>query len=342
MLSKRPRSSARASILFCFEAHEKLGLGHLCRCRSIATEFTEQAEVDIFASCSEEDVFRSVFEGLPYRLVKPEEIYNGAFFDVVVVDIPQLSYESQQSFRKICRLLIGINDSGEGPFDYDVIIRPNFLQLPVPRMTRADAQILAGRDYIILHPAFSNLTPSVGKPDKAKELLVCLGGSDPGGSTLRVIPVLRQLPVDIRINVVIGQGFSQPEKAVDLIGDDERFCVLLNVPNLAGMFNICGAALVAGGTLMYEACALGVPSVVICQNEEQEREAAIFAGQHAVLNLGSAADVSDNIIINAVEKVCCDIDLRKELSRNAKEMVPRTGVRRVAATILGKLGRTAG
>jgi spore coat polysaccharide biosynthesis predicted glycosyltransferase SpsG len=93
---------------------------------------------------------------------------------------------------------------------------------------------------------------------------------------------------------------------------------------------------------MYEACALGVPSVVICQNEEQKREAAIFAGQHAVLNLGSAADVSDNIIINAVEKVCCDIDLRKKLSRNAKEMVPRTGVQRATTTILGKLARTAG
>jgi len=324
------------------EGGRDIGLGHLYRCRSIAIELREQTKVDIFASCPEENLLRSVFEGLSYRFLKPEEIYNGASFDAVIVDIPGFSYESQQTLRKKCKLLIGIDDSGEGPFDYDVLIRPNFLQMSAPRMTRAGAQILAGRDCIILHPAFSKLTPSTERSDKAKELLICFGGSDPGGLTLRVIPVLRQLPAGISIDIIVGRGFSRPERVVDLIGGDNRFSVLLNVPDLAEMLNTCSAALIAGGTLMYEACALGVPSVVICQNEEQNREAAVFAEQHAVLNLGSAKSVCDSIIIDAVGKVCCDTELRKELSGNAKKMVSRTGVQRVATMILDKLAQMTG
>ena len=342
MSSREQVSDGRSKILFHFEVDEQVGLGHLCRCRAIAIEFAEHADVEIVLSSLREGLVRSAFRGVVYKLISPEDIFGETLFDVAVVDVPGFSWQAQQSLNSICKLFIGIDDSGTGPFVYDVLIRPNFLPLPAVQMSKVGAEIWAGKDYIVLHPVFAKLKPQSDKCKKAKDILVCFGGSDPAGLTLRVIPVLRQSPVDIRINIVIGQGFSQPEQIVDLIGGDKRFRVLLNVPNLAEMFSICGAALVAGGTLMYEACALGVPSVVICQNEEQKQEAAIFAGQHAVLNLGSAADVSYNIIINTVEKVCYDINLRKELSRNAKEMVPRTGVRRVTTTILGKLGRTVG
>jgi spore coat polysaccharide biosynthesis predicted glycosyltransferase SpsG len=342
MSSREQVSDGRSKILFRFEVDEQVGLGHLCRCRAIAIEFAEHADVEIVLSSLREDLVQSAFGGVGYKLVSPGDIFGEALFDVAVVDVPDFSWQAQQSLNSVCKLFIGIDDSGAGPFVYDVLIRPNVLPLPAAQMSKVGAEIWAGKDYIVLHPAFAKLKPKSDKWKKAKDILVCFGGSDPAGLTLRVIPVLRQLPVDIRINVVIGQGFLQPEKAVDLIGGDRRFRVLLNISDLAGMFNICGAALVAGGTLMYEACSLGVPSIVVCQNEEQKQEAAIFAGQHALLNLGSAADVSDNIIINAVEKVCCDIDLRKELSRNAKEMVPRAGVQRVTTMILGKLGRTVG
>ena len=341
MSSREQGSNGRSKILFRFEADEQVGLGHLCRCRAIAIEFAEHADIEIVLSSLRDDLVRSVFRGVVYGLISPEDIFGEAFFDVAVVDVPGFSWQAQQSLNSICKLFIGIDDLGAGPFVYDVLIRPNVLLLPA-QMSKVGAEIWAGKDYIVLHPVFAKLKPQSDKWKKAKDILVCFGGSDPAGLTLRVIPVLRQLPVDIRINIVIGQGFSQPEQVIDLISGDKRFRVLPNVPNLAGMFNTCGAALVAGGTLMYEACALGVPSVIICQNKGQRQEAAIFAEQHAMLNLGSAADISDNIIINAIEKVCYDIDLRKKLSKNAKKMVPRTGVQRVTTEILGKLGRTVG
>jgi spore coat polysaccharide biosynthesis predicted glycosyltransferase SpsG len=338
MLSKRRGSSAQTSILFYFEANEKLGLGHLYRCCSIATELTEQAKVDIFVLYSEEKVLRSVFEGLPHRLIEPEEICEGVFFDVVITDIPELSYESQQFLKKICKLLIGIDDSGEGPFDYDVIIRPNFLQLPMPRMTRASAQIWAGRDYIILHPAFSKFTPSADRPDKAKELLICFGGSDPGGFTLRVVPPLRQLPNEVRINMIVGPVFTKFEQLISLVGNEKRFTLLRNVLNLAELFGSCGASVISGGTLMYEACSLAVPSIIMCQNAEQDKEAAIFAEQNAVINLGYGAKVCDERILEAVMRVCFDLSLREQLWENAKRMVCTDGAHRIVKKILHKLG----
>jgi spore coat polysaccharide biosynthesis predicted glycosyltransferase SpsG len=334
--------NVRSKILFRFEANEQIGLGHLYRCSAIAVEFAEHVDVEIFLSSLREDLVKPVFGAVGYKLISPTDISGEAFFDAVVVDIPDFSWQAQQTMSSICKLFVGIDDSGTGPFMYDVLIRPNVLPLPAAQMNKADAEIWMGRDYIVLHPAFSKLTLKSDRWEKAKELLVCFGGSDPAGLTLRVIPILRKLPIEIRINIVVGQGFSRPEQVVNLIGGDKRFCVLRNVPDLAEMFDNCGAALIAGGTLMYEACSLGVPSAVICQNQEQKQEAAIFAGQHAIIDLGSAADVSDNIVANTVEKVCCNVDLRKELSKNAKEMVSRTGVHRIMTMILDKLGRMAG
>jgi spore coat polysaccharide biosynthesis predicted glycosyltransferase SpsG len=324
------------TILFRFDASLELGLGHLCRCRSLATEFIERTGVEVTVSCRDKNLVLSSLKGFAYRFVRPQDIFDKLFFDVIVIDVPDCSLELQQSFKKVCKLLVGIDDWGMGPYVYDIMIRPNVLNLNQPRLLEANAQTWQGKNYIILHPAYAKL--DVGFKERAKEVLVCFGGSDPSGLTLRVVPIMiRVLTEDIKMNLVIGTGFAKAEKIYSIIHNHKNARVFQNLPNLAGLFSSCDTAVVSGGTLLYEACALGIPAVVLAQELEQDEETELFAEKKAVLRPNNGLYASDNAISGDIQKICFDTALRRMLSRNARRCVSRGGTQRIVKKILSNL-----
>ena len=324
------------SVLFHVEAGETIGLGHLCRCRSLAVEFIERVGAAVTVSCPQSNLAQISLEGFGCKIVHPQEISDKMFFDVIVIDVPNCSLEVQRTFKKICRFLVGIDDWGMGPYIYDIMIRPNVLTLNRPELLEANEETWEGKDYIILHPAYAKL--DVAFKEKAEEILVCFGGSDPSGLTLRILLVLTQiLPEEIKINLVVGPGFTQSGKILDIMGGRKNIRTFQNLPNLAGLFSICDTAVISGGTLLYEACAVGIPTVVLAQEMEQHEETKVFAAKKAVLRPDDGLYASDEAISRDIKKVCFDTAVRRMLSRNAKQCVSRDGTQRIVKKILCNL-----
>lgn len=336
MLAGERSKNTGISVLFHIEASETIGLGHLCRCRSLAIESIERAGAAVTVSCPEKNLVQSSLKGFAYRFVRPQDISDTMFFDVVVIDVPNCSLVVQQSFKKICKLLVGIDDWAIGPHVYDIIIRPNVLNLNQPRLLEANAETWQGKDYIILHPAYAKL--DITFKEKAEEVLVCFGGSDPSGLTLRVVPIMTQvLAKEIKMDLVIGTGFAQTEKIHNIIHNHKNVRIFQNLPNLAGLFSSCDTAVVSGGTLLYEACALGIPAVVLAQELEQHEETKVFAEKKAVLRPNNGLYASDDAISKDIQKICFDTALRRMLSRNARRCVSRDGTQRIVKKILYNL-----
>lgn len=328
--------NTRISVLFHVEASETIGLGHLCRCRSLAIEFVERVGAAVTVSCPQRNLVQASLDGLGYSLVYPQEISDKVFFDVIVIDVPSCDLEVQQSLKKICKFLIGIDDWGMGPYVYDIMIRPNILNLSQPQLLEANAQIWQGKDYVILHPAYAKL--DITFKEKAEEVLVCFGGSDPSGLTLRILPILIQiLPKKIKVDVVVGIGCTRSEQIYNLIQDHKNIRIFQSLPNLTELFSVCDTAVVSGGTLLYEACAVGIPAVVLAQELEQHEETKVFAEKRAVLRPDNGLYASDDAISRDIQEVCFDTAVRGTLSRNAKQCVSRDGTRRIVEKILCNL-----
>lgn len=327
----------RVQALFYCEANEELGLGHLSRCRSLAAALTGQCRCRIIMACSCPDIAEPFLKGLDCTWATPPEIPLQRPYDLIVTDVPGMPVTTQAELKGFCKLLAGIDDDGPGPFGFDILIRPNILDIPRPPMLYEHAAVWAGSDYIILHPSFAAVSPKRTHSRNIRDIFACFGGSDPQRLTVKLVSVLKNTAGRFRVHLILGHGFSHTEAVEDAVNDDERFRILRNVSHMAELMNGVDAAIISGGTLLYETCALGIPAVVLCQNREQLQEARLFERRGAILNPGLGVSVSDETLKDCIERIFTNCTLRQELSRNALKMVPRDAANSIVRQLLERI-----
>ncbi len=321
-------------ILFRVEANKAIGLGHLSRCRSLALEiFNKFGHESIFA-VQQKNLAENFLAGLRAQIVHPDEIYANMKFDVAITDIPSLSLPDEEKITRLALFNVGINDDGTGPFSYDILVRPNLLNTPTPIGLKSHFECWKGREYIILHPDFAERHTSFTVRSAIRKIIVCFGGSDPSQLTLRAIHALDRNAGDAEVVFILGPAFDHREALEEMIRGHIKMKLKVNCPTMAEEFASADIAVISGGTLLYEACAIGVPSIVICQNEEQYQEAKIFHKAGAIINLGGQSKIDDTNIFPAMAAIL-DKRIRQKMSEIAREMVYPDGTRRIVSKIMG-------
>nr|WP_245483432.1 MULTISPECIES: glycosyl transferase [Rhizobium] len=148
-----------------------------------------------------------------------------------------------------------------------------------------------GVEYMILNPeiaAYRRVRQSLAS------ILVTLGGADTYGVTVRVAKWLSSKPFPVTI--VTGPSFQHMAELEEVVATaaPDRFKLLNQVPSLAVEMHGHDLAITGGGVTPFEACAAGLPCVVIA-NEPfeipvgralEELGAAFFAGHHSAFDLG--------------------------------------------------------
>jgi spore coat polysaccharide biosynthesis predicted glycosyltransferase SpsG len=122
---------------------------------------------------------------------------------------------------------------------------------------------------------------------------------------------------------------------------DDRFHISFNAMGMAELFYRADAAFISGGTLLYEACASGVPAIVISQNRAQAVEAAICHRAGAVVDLGVHDGITDDMIAASFARFLADADLRTRMSQLATKTVALDGAGRIASKLLSLVVREA-
>ena len=325
------------SVVFRVDADEKLGLGHLSRCRSLMLALADATLCRFAVVTNNPDIVRKFLPQVDVDLYAVTDIGQIRHANIAIIDVPDIAYREEESLRCHADLLVVIDDDGPGMPYQDVLLRPNLLDLPLPAGMPLN-DYWSGSNCIILHPDFRRLANHPkDKESKAKKLFVCFGGSDSGGLTLRIIPVLKQLKQDMAIQIILGAAFVQIQAVIDETRDDSRFTVSRNISDMAERISQADIALISGGTLLYEACALGTPAVVISQNEAQAIEAGICAAAGAVIDLRVGRMATDEKILGALEKLLDDEGIRKSMARKSPEIVSPDGVYHVVSKLLSRV-----
>jgi spore coat polysaccharide biosynthesis predicted glycosyltransferase SpsG len=289
-------------------------------------------------------VVKKFISNIDFDLYDTDHSFKGRHFDIAIVDVPGIASRKEKHLQRLSDLIVCIDDEGPGLAYQDILIRPNLLNLPKPSDTVISSDCYwSGRDYIILHPDFAVAADQKkSQSKKVKELLVCFGGSDQCGLTVRVIPVLRNLATDLKIHIVLGAAFVQDAEVASALKGDPRFSVSRSVLSMAQHFRNADVSLISGGTLLYEACSLGIPSVVVSQNEPQETESRICAAAGAVLSLGVNSSVLDAELFAGLQRLIEDGSLRENMAKQGPGIVSPDGAGRIVSRLRSYVRKEAG
>lgn len=309
----------RNKIFICFivKANKKIGSGHLIRCKALAEEFRKIVGCNIKF----------------FSKISLNEISN---FDICITDLPNIKKKELEQLKRYSKFLVNIDDGHKLKFPSDVLVNPN-LNPKVKNKFSRETKYFLGRNCIILRKEFNWYARKKKKiSKKVKRIFICFGGSDPDNLTERLIRVLKEINLDkrIRIDIIRGSLFGNPKEIEKLTKDNKEYILHKNIHNLGKILWKADLAIISGGTLLYEACVLGIPSIVICKNQEQDTESRFFFRNKGIINLGIFHNLNKNRTSKVILELISDYQKRKLLSKKAKQLMSPGGSDRVARIIL--------
>lgn len=295
-------------IIFNLIADEERGYGHLYRCLELASELQSHAveftgDLDARA--------RAIVQSRGWSGANADLEY-GAWCDVMVVDRLDTTRMQMAEWGRKAKKVVTFENLGEGARVADVVVNDMYW----------GSYGYQGFDWAILRPEFRGLGEFVVR-EKVGRVLVTFGGTDPGRLTELAAKHLWDWTEeeDIELRIVPPPGREIERSGVYPWVDNPVMATEMARADLV----VCSA-----GRTLLEAIAVGVPTLVVAQNQREAMHGAITkAGWY----LGQAGMVSGEDLANAAIRLM-DWELRKRLAKYSRSLIDGRGVERAARLIV--------
>jgi UDP-2,4-diacetamido-2,4,6-trideoxy-beta-L-altropyranose hydrolase len=319
--------------LFIADAGPKIGWGHFIRSRALAQEFIAVgAKVLFYVRGEIPPISQAEIEHL--SLEEDLDVFLKEAFapvHILVLDLYEFTAENLQSLA-LYPISVCIDDGSKGQFTSDILINPNineeFIHSFSPR-----TKYLAGKKYILLRPQFDNFAKRICK-EKPENLMIAYGGTDPGALTPQTIHFLREQGENMpfqKVTVMIGKAIN-PEVIQASIAGDPRFHILQGVEDVSSLLLEADVGIFSAGTILYEAAASGLPSLIFSLNNFQAREARAFAANGAAYYLGKAENPIEDHLGEALNHLA-KREVRQGMADKAQNLIDCQGRKRVTDAI---------
>lgn len=255
----------------CVESSHKRGMGHLFRAIVLYKCIENEAVVLV----NDDSIAQRILERekIPHIVVDFRDtasdwescLIKRYKIDIWIYDRFESEYISCKNIKKNQVLLISIDDRGAGAALSDIHFAGMMSFGPEKLYGK---KVVTDTKYIILNPQikiFRRIREKCGR------LLVTLGGSDTYGVTLQVVRALKE--IQINMDLLVGPSFRHMNELEELLSETDT--VMQNVPSLIETFWRYDWAITGGGVTCLEACASGLPCIIIA-NEEHE----IYTGMY--------------------------------------------------------------
>ncbi|MBF0282750.1 MAG: UDP-2,4-diacetamido-2,4,6-trideoxy-beta-L-altropyranose hydrolase, partial [Zetaproteobacteria bacterium] len=262
--------------------------------------------------------------------------------DWLVVDHYALDARWEKRLQAKCNHLMVIDDLADRLHDCDLLLDQNLVegmstryQGKVPELCRC----LLGTGFSLLRPEFKmlrNYSLMRRDPPACDRLLVFMGGSDPENETTKVVNgVILATRRWGHVDVVVGQGFQTLGNLQDRMMPLPSATLHIQTPEMAKLMANADLAVTAGGSVTWEKCVLGLPSLVTILGENQRPIADMMNKYGAVRSLGQAMDVTSEDY--AVQLDAIHIEALKLMSKKSSEICDGLGVHKVLDILGGDL-----
>jgi spore coat polysaccharide biosynthesis predicted glycosyltransferase SpsG len=327
--------------VFRIAAGPRIGFGHLMRARALARALGVRPVVSVRGG----DAAHRAARQTGCRVLSPRQD-PCEVASLLVVDDPSPDHTRQWVARAKERqlLTVSIHDGGAGHSNADLVVDAS-----------ASWARSRGRERVLLGPRFYLLEP---------RLSACLGRRPPArvrGAAGVPEPVVRPRlgkPDVPRVLVALGGGAHERRVAARLVAAVAARCPAADIavapglvpgrlPRLpggrwlespSGLIAALAASdvvVVAGGVTLYEACALGCPTVGMAVVKGQRPAIRALASRGGILDAGGPllGTATASRVGGAVARLVMDRVRRRRLGRRARRLVDGQGAERVARRI---------
>lgn len=217
----------------------------------------------------------------------------------------------------------------------------------------ADTKLLLGANYVPLREEFSagagyvqsrkalSLGAANVTPAEEGGILITTGGSDSFNLAGQLLMEAMKYDAlkEKKYHVVSGSLNPHIGELQALAQKHENIHIHCNVTNMAELMAESEVALSAGGSTLYELCAMGVPVIAFSFAENQERLVQTFVKRGIAQYGGNYRTDGNKMIQNTIaglEKLCGDEALKTEYRRKALQLVDGKGAERIAEALLSE------
>lgn len=350
MKSKKRGRSTLSKIAIRADANEKIAMGHLMRCMSIAFPLKKAGQEVLFILAepyAKNLVLQNGFDCICMKqayahkeleLDELETILLRQEVSCLLVDSYDLSYAYMQRIHQICKTVY-IDDLKHFEYPADLIVHYRYgaeqMQKELENSKKEHTvKYLLGIRYAPLREEFSG--DAIPIREQAKQVLITTGGTDPCDMAVGLLEQLQAFP-DMVKHMVAGKFYRNLPLLRSMAKQDTTIRIYYDIPDIYRVMKQCDMAVSAGGGTLTELCACGVPTVCFTLADNQLDGTKAYADADLVLYAGDARENRDGVIRKIVEMLGmlqADFPQRQRMGIREKETVDGKGASRIAKEIL--------
>jgi len=220
----------------------------------------------------------------------------------------------------------------------DIILNQNIHATELKYNCDPDTKLLLGPKYVLLRREFLKYKDFKREiPDKARKILVTMGGADPDNVTLKVIQALNLLgDPELEVKVVIGPSNPHIDSLREAVLHSPFSVLLLHgVDNMADLMAWADVAITAGGSTCWELAYMGVPSIATILSENQKKAIYILGKIGFVLNIGLHNRIKISKLLLQIKLLLSNWKERKAMAETGQNLINSNGFLILISTIKG-------
>lgn len=341
-------------IAFRANASIILGTGHIMRCMTLANNLQLKG-AEIFFVCSQ--ILPNLDETLGKnniilkKINLPEHasvledaqatlnaLKESGPFDWIIVDHYNLDARWESKLRQITQHIMVIDDLANRKHDCDLLLDQNFLPGTHQRydhLVPPNCTVLLGPKYALVQEQFFNHARSKRhRNGEVRRLLVCVGGTDPGNETRKILDALQHLNQKIKTDVVIGCNHPHILQLKSLCQTIPNCELHIQTTQMAELMANADLAIGAGGITQWERCTMSLPSIVLGIADNQRKIIVELARNGHIIGLPNAKNITPQAIHAILETLIVTPWLVQHLAKSAASLTDGNGVRRIANRLI--------
>lgn len=332
------------------DANAKIGTGHVMRCLAIAAALKTLGKEVCFIGADAETadflakrdwqclVLHSAYDRLEEELPLLTSLLLEKKAEVLLVDSYFVTEKYFQTLKKQVKTVY-MDDLFSFPYPVDALVNYNIYGALLPyEKEMPETELYLGTEFVPLRQEFQNTEYAVR--ENATQVLITTGGSDRynlAGQLLETA-LASAGTENLQFHVVSG-SFNKNLPALKEIAEKHKNVQLhCDVKNMAELMLGCDIAVTAGGSTVYELCAVGVPVLCFSFVDNQEKIVETFAQQELVAFGGNYLKDGSKMLKALTEKLAflaADKTARESYSKKERSLVDGQGAERIARVLAG-------
>jgi len=353
------RSRGRLNIVIRVDSSEFIGVGHVMRCITLAEKFkTNKRNIKIIFICrnyignSIDFILKKGYECLVLKDFKNKEDYKNVdnFYDnwisktwkqdvnetiklisdikvdLIVIDHYGIDFQWEVEISKFVNKIMIIDDLANRKHNADVLLDQNYYENSNDRysdLVPTNCIQFTGLRYLLLRDEFEKITHSkFQKSCHVKKLLVFFGGNDNSGLTIKVLKSLLGISfLKFKVDIVIGERNLDLEEIKILVNTNINFNLYIQTEHMALLMSEADFAIISGGSVIWEACSIGLPIFVVVTAENQEEVVSFLDKSGVIKSIGRHDKINHRSIELLIKFVQHNPNFITKLSCKSKDFL---------------------